>query len=779
VDGRRTIALTAKAKGIPLALSVSRGELFEDVARIVREPDSAFGGRHDGGGVSGPDHAKSATRIEGGVFRTDISLHCGRIRKSTVRVAPPGEQAFDVCGTTWRHMRGLWYNAAMILTHAQVRNYKCIKDSTEFSLDKDVTCLVGKNEAGKTALLEAIYKLKPVRQEDGKFDVTKEYYRPSVLDYKLRHEANPDTAIVTTWELEEEDYQAIETRIGPAARKIRSVIVSKRFDDKVLTDFELDETVVVQELLKASDLEAKEQGKYKAAQSVKELVSQLGAVPEEQQQRNALIQGIKQRFGDKTAREVATEVIWDRTPRFAFFSQYLRMPGQLAVNQFKERAGANKLTDEDRVFTSLLEMIGMSVDAFATVTTYEDLIARLEAASGKLTRELRNFWPDGKHLSMEFKFDDALSADPAPFNVGKIFRARIKNERYDVTTAFDQRSNGFIWFFSFLVWFTQLERNYKTDLIVLLDEPGMALHGSAQKELLRFIEQRLAPKFQVVYTTHSPFMLDPSNLHRARPVEDVYREPGPDEDLTLDPGRGTKVFKDWWTADKLTLFPLRGCLAYDITQTLFVGHHNLLVEGPADLMFIDWFKRKLASLGRPTLDRRWVVTPCGSISKIGAFLNLFGGNHLHCAVLCDYGNGGKGEVRSLGETAIMTSAAILTADQFANKPQADVEDLLGDKFYVELVNRCYGLTGAQIFRVPVVVPGQPASRIVKAAENHMRTMPPDVPEFTHPDPADYLLRQGIEAEYPGMSEALDRFQTLFEKLNSILADYLRDKGGKR
>jgi hypothetical protein len=449
------------------------------------------------------------------------------------------------------------------------------------------------------------------------------------------------------------------------------------------------------------------------------------------------------------------------------------MPGQLALEQFKQRTSANQLSDEDRVFTSLLEMIGMSVESFVSVRTYEDLIARLEAASGKLTRELRNFWPDGKYLSMEFKFDDALPGDLAPFNTGKIFRARIKNERYDVTTGFDQRSNGFIWFFSFLVWFTQLEKNYKSDLIVLLDEPGLTLHGTAQKELLRFIEQRLAPKFQVLYTTHSLFMLDPANLQRARPVQDVYQEPGPDEDGLINPARGTKVFEHWWQADRPTLFPLMGCVAFDLAQPLFIGLHNLLVEGVSDLMYVEWFRSKLAALKRPTLDRRWTVSPCGTLSKMGAFLNLFGGNHLHCAVLCDFADGQKREVRSLNETAVMAAAEVFTAAEFAGKPQGDIEDMIGDEFYAALVNACYELTTTQLFVPPTPAAGQTSGRIVKAAEDHMRTMPASVPEFTHPGPADFLLRQGMEKIYPGMDQALNRFQALFEKLNQILGQYLQ------
>ena len=46
----------------------------------------------------------------------------------------------------------------MKLTEARVGNFKSIDDSDPFTLDQ-VTCLVGKNEAGKTAVLEALYKL--------------------------------------------------------------------------------------------------------------------------------------------------------------------------------------------------------------------------------------------------------------------------------------------------------------------------------------------------------------------------------------------------------------------------------------------------------------------------------------------------------------------------------------------------------------------------------------------------------------------------------------------
>ena len=56
----------------------------------------------------------------------------------------------------------------MILESARVENFKCIDDSTEFSI-RSLTALVGKNESGKTALLKALYRINPILPVDGNF----------------------------------------------------------------------------------------------------------------------------------------------------------------------------------------------------------------------------------------------------------------------------------------------------------------------------------------------------------------------------------------------------------------------------------------------------------------------------------------------------------------------------------------------------------------------------------------------------------------------------------
>ena len=74
----------------------------------------------------------------------------------------------------------------MKLTKARVANFKSIDDSDEFTLDQ-VTCLVGKNEAGKTAVLEALYKLNPVENGTGDFSLA-EYPRKHLTTYRKAHE---------------------------------------------------------------------------------------------------------------------------------------------------------------------------------------------------------------------------------------------------------------------------------------------------------------------------------------------------------------------------------------------------------------------------------------------------------------------------------------------------------------------------------------------------------------------------------------------------------------
>jgi hypothetical protein len=195
-----------------------------------------------------------------------------------------------------------------------------------------------------------------------------------------------------------------------------------------------------------------------------------------------------------------------------------------------------------------------------------------------------------------------------------------------------------------------------------------------------------------------------------------------------------------------------------------VGEHTLLVEGPSEILYFEWFKRNLASLGRTSLENRWVITPCGGIDRIPAFLSLFAGNKLHIAVFTDIATGVKKRVRDLRESKLLKDGHVLSADMYTAQDEADIEDVIGRSTYIELVRLTYGLAVTQV--LPAARPADAPIRVVKEVEVHFRTLPPGVKEFDHYDPAEHLFTNN--PTLPDLNQALDRFEKIFGDLNAML-----------
>ena len=119
------------------------------------------------------------------------------------------------------------------------------------------------------------------------------------------------------------------------------------------------------------------------------------------------------------------------------------------------------------------------------------------------------YWTTNENLEIRFDIEHTTN------NI-RYLNIRIYNSKHRVTLPLKNRSKGFLWFFSFLVWFSKIQGDKNSNYILLLDEPGLSLHASAQNDLLRFIDEKLAPEYQVIYTTHSPFMIDSLKLNEVR-----------------------------------------------------------------------------------------------------------------------------------------------------------------------------------------------------------------------------------------------------------------------
>jgi len=122
------------------------------------------------------------------------------------------------------------------------------------------------------------------------------------------------------------------------------------------------------------------------------------------------------------------------------------------------------------------------------------------------------------------------------------------DRRPGVRIELEGRSKGFQWFFSFyLVFLVESDQGHK-DALLLLDEPGLHLHPTAQQGLIGFFD-KLAEKNQLIYTRHSPFLIDGEHLHRVRPVS---------EDKTGH----SRINAETSPADRETMFPLQAAAGY-------------------------------------------------------------------------------------------------------------------------------------------------------------------------------------------------------------------------
>jgi energy-coupling factor transporter ATP-binding protein EcfA2 len=651
----------------------------------------------------------------------------------------------------------------MKLATVRITNFKSIEDSESFEIGQ-TTCLVGKNEAGKTAILTALYRLHPYTSADGSYDRDRDYPRRNLVDFPTLHPDGKARVIVTDWNLEDSDRELLAAVLGPTtAAQLKTLTVSKGYGEDTQTwDFHgfPPELETVRYVVSSSSLHDEEKNQLTGATTIVKLQAAVAALPASDRTA-ALTERLSKQFARGTAIRAAINAL--SLPRFLYFSQYQRMPGEVPLTDLQRKQGADQLTDGDRTFLAFCDFAGAPLDQVATLNKFEAMNSRFEGASAKITEQIFKYWSQNRFLRVEFRRTAAEPGDAAPFNVGYIFRTRILNTLHAATVSFDDRSAGFVWFFSFLVVFNQMKKTHGNNVILLLDEPGVSLHAKAQADLLRYFKEKLAPDHQLIYTTHSPFMVPPDDLPSVRTVEDVIVEkPGEVPEVF-----GTKVRADVLEADRDTLFPLQTALGYEITQSLFIGKNTLVVEGPSDLLYLKTYSEQLRQAGKKGLDPAWTIAPVGGIDKVSAFMSLFGANHLNVAVLVDAASGQKNKVKSLEQqAAVMKRCHVFKIGPYVGRDDADVEDMIGAQGYVDLVNAYYNLAAADKVNLPA---GSPPTRVVKFIEEQLRVHPKGI-DFDHFAPAEHLMthRTSLLTQLSDSANALAAFEKLFADVNAAL-----------
>jgi predicted ATP-dependent endonuclease of OLD family len=450
--------------------------------------------------------------------------------------------------------------------------FRNIIDSGQIDFEPDVTCLVGKNESGKTAVLQALHRQNPAPYST-RFDAFDDYPRWRYVDDRRDGLIEQAVPIECIFELDDEDVAAVVDELGPRVLRSRKIKRSLNYAGEAFIAFDVDESAALTNYLDSAHIPEDQRSLIKSGsgpEDVRDGTAFGNNVNEKNQaEADALAHQVALKFQDRSAWTITKDILKRRLPQFFYFGQYEIMPGRIDLSQLfasDDAPGQSGL----QAARALLRLAGAEKDVL-TADEFEERKAELEAISARLSREVSRYWTQNENLLVEIDADNTQArAGAASPEMVRYIDVRVRDTRHGYSGNFTQRSSGFQWFFSFLAAFSEFE-NKGRGVIVLLDEPALNLHGQAQADFLRFINERLAAKSQVIYATHSPFMVESTHLDRVRVIEDNGIEVG------------SVVNGDLSAAADDSLLPIRAALGHDIAENLSLGPDNEVVAGTSDV----------------------------------------------------------------------------------------------------------------------------------------------------------------------------------------------------
>jgi hypothetical protein len=414
----------------------------------------------------------------------------------------------------------------MKLRTAQVWNYRSIVDSDPVDVTDRVTVLVGKNEQGKTTFLRGLLSFN-----------TDVRYSSSDLPTHLRNQledAKPfEIQMVRLWlSIEQGDRERLREQV-PDINTIEEFIVTKFFDghytykakdadgvESVVrfavpavgpySDAMIKEAQALRSKLEAhaARLPTFAPGKQQADTHIDQFVSSsfedraavnnlvntflttLKALPGQ----DAVIQGdiasasgtIESKLAEleKVAQQDPRISFHKAIPRFVFHSTSLdKVPNHVHVAEFvKDPEGTSK------GMANLCKVAGLSTQKVQELASTPDIGRRQNFEDNyrsSISGGINEFWTQEEYTIFFEIQKDRLNVS-------------VSDKHYDRRIAPSDRSDGFQWYLSF--YSAMVSEVSATDpTVMLLDNPGLELHADGQRDIKRFLEEKLLSTTQVIY----------------------------------------------------------------------------------------------------------------------------------------------------------------------------------------------------------------------------------------------------------------------------------------
>ena len=597
----------------------------------------------------------------------------------------------------------------MQLKSFRVRKFRNIEDSGEVELLDALTCVVGKNQAGKSALLRALHKFNPHRPAP--YDMRREWPRGQRTD---RNEKQVVCEVHFVLSPEE-----VETLTKIAGRELSSaeVVVNKDYAGNFEIQFPKDQTFfpnalhpnsidsICQNLLGPTEevgdnfltvakqcvqetTQCAREGRFEKLASIRD--QHVAALRDQFTEGNPEPQysNEDQFIADYTAKltEIETTLeeeltqcqkkvhasIISKLPTFIYMDDYKTFRGRADLVGLKERQDNKKLrlSEEDETFLMILQLAGLDLDDLIKQgqSKDQDIIhdrqIDLQDAGTTLTNVVAGRWGQNEY-QVQFRVD------------GQVFFTEIEETNKSIgMIPLEEQSKGFQWFFSFDLHFMHDSEGTFEDCVLLLDEPGLHLHPGGQADLLERLDA-YAQKNTLIYTTHLPFLIDLREPERIKVINQTESGAVVSDDLG-----GTQA------DERLTL---QAALGMRAKQSYLVSEHNLLVEGVHDYWIVAALSNIFEREGRTCLSADVLITAAGGAPEIVPTATFMIGQDLNIVALFDSDSAGKEAEEKLRKKWITRykdarAVTLLLGDALGmSGKEATIEDLFEDAYYIEKV----------------------------------------------------------------------------------------------
>jgi predicted ATP-dependent endonuclease of OLD family len=636
----------------------------------------------------------------------------------------------------------------MKLKKVEIHKYKSFESEQKFELNDGITILVGMNESGKTATLEAIAKTNYFQDDKQfKFNLTHDY--PRKEKKKIDKSGENPKAVTCTYEIPQWLIDKISEDVGQNVLKSKEFSITARFSNSnrtfggITADLKKFISGKTKELGISSNTTNEKLEKIKSLSEFENLAASFkdeNYIEAFKKLKNYF--EFKWSFGNPIEEYIARKYLDPNLPKFLYYDEYFTLPSRISIEKL-EQESLNE--NEYKTAKALFELADINTKEIIKANDFEDFIAELEATEAIISGELFKYWKTNKNLQITFQIDKIEETDPRNNLriVEHILDVRVKSK--GVSLPLKNRSKGFNWFFSFLVWFKKIQEDHASNYILLLDEPGLNLHASAQADLLRFLED-LSHDYQILYTTHSPFMISSKNLDRVRTV--------------LETDIGSIISESIQEKDPNTLFPLQAALGYDIAQNLYVSDKNLLVEGVSDLIFLTSISGILEAEKRSFLSPEITIVPTGGLEKVATFISLLRGSKLEIACLLDSYNDAKGKAKmdKMIAEKIIHKNKIRFFDEFVDGyNKADLEDLFTKEDYLKLFNSAF----KELPDIKLTELDSTINQTIIQINKHFNK-----DRFNHYRPANELVKVAVDKSFFS-NDTLNRFEKVFIEVNKL------------